>query len=533
MNSLNKKRKSLRDYSSRHIRRIVADYESTIISSDSDTNSSNNSSSPLSVNNINRFSIKNVITKTKEFALINNSTAGNNSNNNDQLINEIDISLSPHHTLAESNDILSSDISSGSTCSLSEESLNNISDYSNTSISSDSEINEINNFQTALCEWSIKNNISHLALSELLVLLKIHTNCELPNTARTILKTKRSANHDIINIGNGFYWHYGVEKCIKLIASDIIILNKNVSNAILPNEETINILINIDGLPLTKSSNSCLWPILCSDTRIKKVYLIGAYQGNEKASDSNLFLSKFVNEINSLILNTYCYKNHKFKIKVHALICDAPAKSLVLHTKGHTGYNSCSKCVIKGEYVNGRICFPIELDKNKIIQLDDLRTDFDFSNKLYLNSYQLSDSILSSLHNFGMVKNVALDYMHLVCLGVVKKLIILWREGPLRTRIPFRDIKCISDYHILLKTSTPNDFPRKPRSLLDIKHWKSAEFRTFLLYTGPIVLKKYLSNEMYTNFLFLHVAISFLINPDLVKSNDHINYANDLLQHFV
>jgi len=118
-------------------------------------------------------------------------------------------------------------------------------------------------------------------------------------------------------------------------------------------------------------------------------------------------------------------------------------------------------------------------------------------------------------------------------LGVVKKLIILWREGPLRTRIPFRDIKCISDYHILLKTSTPNDFPRKPRSLFDIKHWKSAEFRTFLLYTGPIVLKKYLTDEMYTNFLFLHVAISILINPDLVKSNDYISYANNLLQHFV
>jgi len=132
--------------------------------------------------------------------------------------------------------------------------------------------------------------------------------------------------------------------------------------------------------------------------------LIAPYQGNEKASDSNLFLSKFINEINPLILNTYYYKNHTFKIKVHALICNAPAKSLVLHTKGHTGYNSCSKCVIKGEYVNGRICFPIELDKNKIIQLDDLRTDFNFFSKLYLNSYQQSDSILSSLHNFGMVK---------------------------------------------------------------------------------------------------------------------------------
>jgi len=86
MISLNKKRKSLKDYSSRYIRRLVDEYESTIISSDSDTNSSNNSSSTLFINNINRFSIINVTTKSKEFALINNRTAGNNSNN-DQFIN--------------------------------------------------------------------------------------------------------------------------------------------------------------------------------------------------------------------------------------------------------------------------------------------------------------------------------------------------------------------------------------------------------------------------------------------------------------
>jgi len=93
-----------------------------------------------------------------------------------------------------------------------------------------------------------------------------------------------------------------------------------------------------------------------------------------------------------------------------------------------------------------------------------------------------------------MVKYVALDYMHLVCFGVVKKCIILWREGPLCTRLPFRDIKHISDYHILLKTYTSNDYPRKSRSLIDVQHWKSVEFCTFLLYTGPIVLKKYFFN---------------------------------------
>lgn len=162
MNNINKIRKSLRDYSSRHIRRIVAENVMTIISSDSDTSSSNNnSSSTLFFNNFYRFSISNVTIKSKEFALIN--TTGNNSND-DKLMSQISLYL--YHTLTES--IKSSDISSDSTY-LSEVSLNNITDFSNNSTKSDPEINQVRNFQTALCEWSIKNNISHLALSELLV----------------------------------------------------------------------------------------------------------------------------------------------------------------------------------------------------------------------------------------------------------------------------------------------------------------------------------------------------------------------------
>lgn len=107
-------------------------------------------------------------------------------------------------------------------------------------------------------------------------------------------------------------------------------LNKNK----ILQEETIELLINIDGLPLTKSSNNSLWPILCSDTCIKKVYLIGAYQGNEKLNDSNLFLSKFVEEIIPIIKNKLYINNKTFNVRIHALICDAPAKSFVLNTKG-------------------------------------------------------------------------------------------------------------------------------------------------------------------------------------------------------
>jgi len=40
------------------------------------------------------------------------------------------------------------------------------------------------------------------------------------------------------------------------------------------------------------------------------------------------------------------------------LCCDAPAKSFVLKVKGHSGFSSCTRCKIEGEYMNNRVCFP-------------------------------------------------------------------------------------------------------------------------------------------------------------------------------
>lgn len=87
--------------------------------------------------------------------------------------------------------------------------------------------------------------------------------------------------------------------------------------------------------------------------------------------------------------------------------------------------------------------------------------------------------------------------MHLLCLGVVKKIIILWiKEGSFSVRISSRSINRISHLLTSLKGSTPKDFVRKPRSLRDVKLWKAVEFRNFLLYTGPVVLKHVLKKDI-------------------------------------
>jgi len=82
------------------------------------------------------------------------------------------------------------------------------------------------------------------------------------------------------------------------------------------------------------------------------------------------------------------------------------------------------------------------------------------------------------------------------------------------------------------KYTTPNDFVRRPRSIRDVKQWKAVEFRNFLLYTGPVVLRDVLRKNIYHHFLTLHVAITILIRPNLCQ-NEFINFAEALLNHFV
>ena len=79
----------------------------------------------------------------------------------------------------------------------------------------------------------------------------------------------------------------------------------------------------------------------------------------------------------------------------------------------------------------------------------------------------------------------------------------------------------------------PREFARQPRSLFDVERWKATEFRQFLLYTGPMILRKVLTRDMYEHFLSFSVAISILLESREEKRIEYLRFARDLLQHFV
>ncbi|XP_067207161.1 uncharacterized protein [Linepithema humile] len=373
--------------------------------------------------------------------------------------------------------------------------------------------NEIE-FKREIQEWAIKFRIPHNAINALLPILNKHTSCNFPKDSRSLLQTPRTTN--IVPISGGNYYHFGLKRALKALLKH----RKNIRN-----DETVCLLINIDGLPLSKNiEGSVFWPILCSDNVSKQVYIVGCFCGKNKPTHAEEFLRPFVDEAVELNRNGFLYNNIQITINISALICDAPAAAYVLSIKQHTGYNCCRKCTIRGEWIESKVCFPGGTLQNA------LRTDNKFKNGEY-KDFQSGISILNEIPNFGLVTNVPLDYMHLICLGVMKKLLWLWLKGPNNVRLGSRTIAKISEILELFKKRCPNDFVRKPRGLKHALQWKATEYRQFLLYTGPIVLKNHLSQNMYVHFLTLHVAITILVNPTLITQ--YTDYAQSLLEHFV
>lgn len=176
-----------------------------------------------------------------------------------------------------------------------------------------------------------------------------------------------------------------------------------------------------------------------------------------------------------------------------------PAKSFITSTKGHTGYYSYSKCTSRGSNI-ANTCFPdLHFEKRTNSSFIDLNDE----------AHHLGRSVLVDIPNFGVVSQIPLDYMHLICIGVVKKLIKMWVIGPaIKTKLSRQVKQNISQYLVDTRNFIPREFVRKPRQIEEFGQWKATELRQFLLYT--VILHKKLHSTIYSHFLCLHVAIRLL-----------------------
>lgn len=107
--------------------------------------------------------------------------------------------------------------------------------------------------------------------------------------------------------------------------------------------------VGIDGLPLFKGSGEQkLWPIIGAFSQEKNLplFLIGSYVGKHTPKSSCDYLKEFVEEVTQLQNNGILVglNNGLKTFKIRLLCCDAPARSFISETMGHTAKHGCSKC---------------------------------------------------------------------------------------------------------------------------------------------------------------------------------------------
>lgn len=194
-------------------------------------------------------------------------------------------------------------------------------------------------------------------------------------------------------------------------------------------------------------------------------------------------LKDLVSELQGLSKG-FAINGKQFFLNVTSILCDAPARAFIKGIKSHTGYSGCDKCIQSGVYINHRMTFP-EINSPR-------RTDESFIN-MSDEDHHTETSLLKAA-GIGMVSCFPHDYMHLVCLGVMWKLLDLWlASGPLCCHLSARQSVIISDTLVSLRRYIPEDFARKPRQFSERLRWKATKLRQFLLYTSPVVLLDVLS----------------------------------------
>lgn len=359
-----------------------------------------------------------------------------------------------------------------------------------------------------LTQWAIQYNIPQKGLIQLLKGLRQHSNFNLPNDPRTILKTPQSA--EPISICGGTYCHIGVRKSIMCYLAAIA---KSQEKSL---PENITLDFNIDEVSCSRSSQIVLWLIqLYIRESGCDPFVIGVFSGKEKP-ECNLFLKQFVDELIALKSDGVIFNDTFVFVNIGYFSCDTPAVSFIRGSKGHTGFNSCVKCTQRGLYLDNRLVFP------HITKAD--RTDESFRSRSDPN-HHIKKSILESIDDFDMIRSFPVDEMHIVHLGVVKKLIGFWNKSLTKVEKNLMEARVNS-----VEMTRPFEIRRQIRNLSAISQFKAKECRIFLHFTGPVIMKDILDEKRYKHFLLLHFSMRKMIDKRFLGE---IQSIRGLIEKFV
>ena len=367
-------------------------------------------------------------------------------------------------------------------------------------------------FRDQLARWAVFFSVPAIALSVLLKILVVYgVTPDLPKDSRTLLQTARCVVTK--KIAGGEYFHFGIEEGLSF---QLKALKQSVFDN-LPN--VLRLIVSSDGLPVFKSVNTHVWPISASifvHEKVARPFTIGVFYGVDKLMKVHEFLADFVTDFRLCSTDGFRCRGRRFTVALHCITADAPARAMLKNVMYHSASNGCERCTVKGVKLSG-MTFNGEFH--------DRRTDETLLDENE-DEHRKGNSPLSAI-GVKLITHFVLDYMHLVLLGVMRKLLYLWLEGEVGTAAQFRtyrlaagEIRNVSSRLTLCIETCPKEFARKPRSLASFRMFKATECRTLLLYTGFVAFKcDVIRRDVYKNYLLLACAMRIYLHEVQCKSS--------------
>ena len=132
-------------------------------------------------------------------------------------------------------------------------------------------------------------------------------------------------------------------------------------------------------------------------------------------------------------------------------------------------------------------------------------------------------SLFLDIPYFTYIEDIVVEYLHGVCLGVVKRTIELtFNVGECRQRNTSRKLSLVSDFNKLMaNVKSPREFSRRARNL-DFSVMKGQEFRNIVLFFFPIIITCIEENAKERRvWLLLSYMIRLCVLPnDEYETND-------------
>lgn len=225
--------------------------------------------------------------------------------------------------------------------------------------------------------------------------------------------------------------------------------------------------------------------------------MLGAWHGNQKPA-FDIFLRPLANQLNTLkngISMTTPDGEKMISLSNLTMTADNPAKEGMMKLKKNACGSCFQVCVNLPNPVGGPplATWPLQVPPAALRTRESLMQDAEHA----INTGHPHHGVkgLSSLLLVeGVDPILPIDYQHNVCLNVVKRLLQLWFDHTYAGK-PWSIIQRVDDFDRLMTgMKAPGFITRPPRAFTDeLKHWKAVEYRSFLLYFGPMVMKEMLT----------------------------------------